>query len=68
MTSHWVLMGVKHLRNCGMSIEVIKAYVELCLMGDSTVLGRLEVILEQKANIDTQLEELSKCSQFLNER
>lgn len=62
------LMGVKHLRNCGMSIEAIKLYVDLCLIGDSTVPKRLEIILEQKANIDAQLEELSKCSQFLNEK
>lgn len=60
------LIGVKNLRNCGMSIDAIKAYVDLCLIGDETVPERYEILQEQKAVIDAQLEELLRSAQFLN--
>lgn len=31
------LIGVKYLKQCGMSVEDIKSYVDLCLEGRSTI-------------------------------
>ena len=62
------LQGIICLRNCGMSIKSIKEYVELCLIGDSTVKERKNIILEQKAIIDKQIEKLNESSMFLNHK
>lgn len=47
-------VGVKHLRDSGMSIEAIKEYVDLCLEGDITIERRYEILKQQKeiAEID----------------
>ena len=43
------LTGVKYLKECGMSIEAIKDYVDLCLEGNSTIEQRYQIVLSQKA-------------------
>jgi DNA-binding transcriptional MerR regulator len=42
------LIGVKYLKQCGMSVEGIKSYVDLCLEGNSTLQERYEIILKTK--------------------
>lgn len=56
------------LRNCGMSIKSIKEYVNLCLIGDSTVKERKNIILEQKKLIDEEIKKLNQSSIFLNHK
>jgi len=51
------LMGAKRLKKCGLSVEDIKNYVELCLEGDSTILDRYEIIRKTKEAALAQLEE-----------
>lgn len=51
------LIGVKHLRESGMSLESIKEYVELCLEGDSTIDVRYQIILRQQEIARRQVEE-----------
>lgn len=62
------LLGIKHLRKCGMSIEAIKEYVILCLEGDCSIMERLEIIKEQKQIIDLKIKEFQKSSQYLSEK
>ena len=54
---HW-LTGAKRLKKCGMSVEDIKKYVDLCLEGDSTIEERHEMIQKQKEAVLAQLEEV----------
>lgn len=62
------LIGVKYLKETGMSIEGIKKYVDLCLEGSSTIEARYNIILEQKAVAKTQLLEAQKRVSYLNDK
>lgn len=66
-TLNWI-QGIICLRNCGMSIKSIKEYVNLCLIGDSTVKERKNIILEQKKLIDEEIKKLNQSSIFLNHK
>ena len=56
------------LRKCGMSIKSIKEYVDLCIIGDSTILQRLDIINSQKVIIDKKIQELKESSLFLEKK
>ena len=56
------------LRKCGMSIKSIKEYVDLCIIGDSTILQRLDIINSQKVIIDKKIQELKESSLFLENK
>ena len=49
------LIGIKHLKECGMTLDAIKTYIELCLQGDSTIETRYHIILKQKRNCKTSI-------------
>ena len=66
-TLNWI-QGIICLRNCGMSIKSIKEYVNLCLIGDSTVKERKNIIIEQKKLIDEEIKKLNQSSIFLNHK
>ncbi|MFB5761581.1 MerR family transcriptional regulator [Paenibacillus medicaginis] len=59
------LIGVKILKQCGMSIEDIKTYADLCLKGDSTIQERYEIILRQKERALLQLQEAKNTVDYL---
>lgn len=56
------------LRKCGMSIKSIKEYVDLCIIGDSTILQRLDIINSQKVIIYKKIQELKESSLFLEKK
>lgn len=56
------------LRKCGMSIKSIKEYVDLCIIGDSTILQRIDIINSQKVIIDKKIQELKESSLFLEKK
>jgi DNA-binding transcriptional MerR regulator len=62
------LTGVKYLKQCGMSVEDIKTYVDLCLEGGSTIQERYEIILKQKAIAHAQLEEAKRTVKYMEEK
>jgi DNA-binding transcriptional MerR regulator len=62
------LTGVKYLKQCGMSVEDIKKYVNLCLEGGSTIQERYEIILKQKAIAQAQLEEAKQTVKYMEEK
>ena len=62
------LEGTKCLRGCGMSLQSIKDYIELCLKGDSTIDQRYEIILEQQKLVNDKLEELLVSVKYVNEK
>jgi DNA-binding transcriptional MerR regulator len=62
------LTGVKFLKQCGMPVEDIKAYVNLCLEGGSTICERYEIILKQKEIAQAQLEEAKKTVKYMEEK
>lgn len=62
------LTGVKHLKECGMSIESIKKYIDLCLIGDSTTKERYSIIKEQKSYTQIQLRETQERLNYLDQK
>ncbi|MER2263460.1 MAG: MerR family transcriptional regulator [Psychrobacillus sp.] len=62
------LIGVRFLKQCGMSVEDIKSYVDLCLEGNSTIQERYEIILKQKVIAQAQLEEVTRTVKYMEEK
>ncbi|MEK3736331.1 MerR family transcriptional regulator [Paenibacillus sp. FSL H7-0941] len=62
------LTGVKYLKQCGMSVEDIKSYVDLCLIGDSTIHDRYQIIMEYKAAAAAQLEEAKLKVKYMEDK
>lgn len=61
---HW-LTGVKFLKECGMSIDAIKQFIDLCVEGDSTIHARYEIILEQTKIAQKRLEEAKRTAEYM---
>lgn len=59
------LIGIKHLRKCGMSIKETQDYVHLSLQGDSTIQERYDMFLDLKDIASKQLEEAKERVHFL---
>lgn len=62
------LLCVKHLRHCGMAIDDIKTYINLCLHGDSTIKDRYEIMRKQQAVAHSQLEEAKQRLAYIEEK
>lgn len=62
------LTGVKYLKQCGMSIEDIKGYVNLCLAGEDTIQERYEIILRYEAIAKAQLEEAKERLNYMSKK
>ncbi|GGP10731.1 MerR family transcriptional regulator [Oceanobacillus neutriphilus] len=62
------LIGIKRLKECGMSIKDIKHYVALSLQGDSTIDERYQIFLHLKDIAYDQLEETQNRVQFLENK
>lgn len=53
------------MRNAGLPVEVMIEYVKLCQQGDDTIPARLQLLLDQREQIDTTLERLNyKISRY----
>jgi len=62
---NWVKL-VKCLRAVGTENKLIKKYIDLCLIGDSTIRDRYEIILQTKQKALQQMEELKKQLEMLD--
>jgi DNA-binding transcriptional MerR regulator len=62
------LTGVKNLKRCGMSVESIKRFVDLCLEGDSTIQERYDIIMEQRVSALAQLEQAKQTVKFMEDK
>lgn len=54
----WVELALC-MRNAGLPVEVMIEYVKLCQQGDDTIPARLQLLLNQREQIDTTLERLN---------
>lgn len=61
----WVRL-VKCLRNVGTENKAIKKYIELCIVGDSTLNERFSIIKETKQKALERLSELNKQLELLD--
>ncbi len=61
----WIRI-VKCLRSVGTDNKSIKKYIDLCIIGDSTIKERYEIILQTKEKALEQMSELKKQLDLLN--
>lgn len=61
----WVRI-VKCLRAVGTENKLIKRYIDLCIIGDSTIKERYEIIKKTKEKACQQMEELKKQMDMLD--
>ena len=64
---NWITF-VRHLKNCGMSIQEVKDFVDLWVEGNSTVPTRYEIILEQKEKTKEELIEVQNRLDMLEHK
>lgn len=62
---NWVRI-VKCLRSVGTESKLVKRYIDLCIVGDSTIPERYEIIKATKEKALKQMEELNKQLDMLN--
>lgn len=62
---NWVKI-VKCLRSVGTESKLVKRYVDLCIVGDSTIAERYEIIRATKEKALKQMEELNKQLEMLD--
>lgn len=64
---NWITF-VRHLKNCGMSIQEVKDFVDLWVQGNSTVPTRYEIISEQKEKTKEELIEVQDRLDMLEKK
>ena len=62
---NWVRI-VKCLRSVGTQTKDVKRYIDLCIIGDSTIKERYQIILDTKAKALEQMDELKKQLELLD--
>ena len=62
------LMGIKCLKGCGMSIEDIKKYGDLCLIGDETLIERREIMKKQLEIAKQNLENAKEILKYVKKK
>ncbi len=53
------------LKKCGMSIQEMKVYLDLCLEGESTIPQRKEMLDQKQKELNQQIAELKDCVAYI---
>ncbi len=59
------LKVIECLKKTGMKLSDIKIFIEMAMLGDETVEQRLEIITNQKIQVETKIEELKETLKVL---
>lgn len=65
----WDLKWIKDLvclKKCGMSIQEMKEYLDLCLQGESTIHQRKEMLDKKRKALLDSIEELKDCVDYID--
>lgn len=54
------------LKKCGMSIQEMKVYLDLCLQGESTIPERQEILVRKREELLAAIEELNECVAYVD--
>lgn len=54
------------LKKCGMSIQEMKEYLDLCLKGKSTIPQRKEMLVQKRKALLSSIEELKGCVDYID--
>jgi DNA-binding transcriptional MerR regulator len=59
---------IECLKSTGMPIKEIKAFIDWCTEGDSSLKQRYEMFMERKAIVENQIEELKKTMALIDHK
>jgi DNA-binding transcriptional MerR regulator len=62
------LNNLSCLKKCGMSIQDMKLYINLCLKGESSIPERKLMLDKQKADLMIRISELNECVDFIDNK
>ena len=62
---HWIEF-IKCMRRAGLSLDALKEYVSLLEDGEGTIARRKEILLEQKAGLQDQLQMIQETIGYLD--
>ena len=54
------------LKKCGMSIQEMKVYLDLCLEGESSIPQRKEMLDQKQKELNQQIAELKDCVAYID--
>lgn len=54
------------LKRCGMSIQEMKEYLELCLQGESTIISRKEMLAKKQEELRISIKELEDSVAYID--
>lgn len=54
------------LKNCGMSISEMKEYIELCLIGESSIPERKLILEKKRKNLEIELKQIQDSINYIN--
>ena len=54
------------LKNCGMSISEMKQYIDLCLVGESSIPERKEILALKREALVAQLQQVQDCIDYID--
>lgn len=54
------------LKKCGMSIQEMKDYLDLCLQGESTIVSRKQMLAKKQDELRTSLQELENSIAYID--
>ena len=62
---NWI-KSLSCLKKCGMSIDEMKAYLDLCLQGESSIPRRKAMLDEKKKNLELKKKEIEDSMAFID--
>ena len=62
------LKGVQCLRACGLSIKDLKEYLDLCLLGPSSILQRKAILSHRKEVLLREIESINDSIAYIDEK
>lgn len=54
------------LKKCGLSIQEMKDYLDLCLQGESTILRRKEMLAKKREELEKSIKELEDSVDYID--
>lgn len=60
------LKSLSCLKKCGMGIDEMKSYLQLCLQGQSTIPERKDLLEAKKKDLELKKKEIEDCLSFIN--
>lgn len=61
----WI-QSLNCLKNCGMSLSEMKEYIDLCLLGESSIPKRKEILNVKREALLEQMKQVQECIDYID--